>query len=517
LEWNSPGMLWSDLGQFWWSNLRRTVKLKLDLAGPRKRSRLGIFIGRNAGPSGNSAPCRTFYSGMRVLIIDDEAGIRKTTRIAVETAGHEVIEATGSARALKALEEQEFDAVFLDVRLGTEDGVELMVRLLKSRPGLPVILFTAYANVATAVEAMRRGAFDFIPKPFTPDQIRAALAKVEKARQLQQKVELLETDLARVAPTLDFGSDEPEVKRALEVAFKAAATPATILLLGPSGTGKSSLARELHHRSPQATHPFVTVSCPSLSKELLESDLFGHVKGSFTGAISDAAGKVAAAEGGTLFLDEIGEMPLELQPKLLRLLQEREYERVGENQSRRADVRVIAATNRNLAAEVQAGRFREDLFYRLNVISVVLPGLKERPSDLRRIAGEYLQFFAGRLAKKVTAFSPAVDKAFDEYGWPGNLRELSNVIERAVILTAGPVIDAVDLPEEIRDGARPAIGVGSRVSLQDLESEHIRRILSAARNLDEAATILGIDPATLYRKRQRMGLLRQQPQPVHSV
>jgi NtrC-family two-component system response regulator AlgB len=442
------------------------------------------------------------------MIIDDEAGIRKTTRIAVETAGHEVVEAPGAARALKALEEQEFDAVFLDVRLGTEDGVELMVRLLKLKPDLPVILFTAYANVATAVEAMRRGAFDFIPKPFTPDQIRAALTKVEKARALERKVSLLESELARTSPSLDFNSEEPEVRRALEVAFKAAATPATVLLLGPSGTGKSSLARELHRRSPQALHPFVTVSCPSLSKELLESDLFGHVKGSFTGAVVDAAGKVAAAEGGTLFLDEIGEMPLDLQPKLLRLLQEREYERVGDNQPRHANVRVIAATNRNLAAEVQAGRFREDLFYRLNVISVVLPGLKERPADLHRMAQEYLQFFSQRLAKRITGFSPAVNKAFDDYAWPGNLRELSNVVERAVILTAGPAIEAHDLPEEIREGERPAVGVGSRVSLHDLESEHIRRILSSARNLDEAAQILGIDPATLYRKRQRMGLLR---------
>jgi NtrC-family two-component system response regulator AlgB len=450
---------------------------------------------------------------MRVLIIDDEAGIRKTTRTAVEAAGHEVVEAPGSARALKAIEEQEFDAVFLEVRLGAEDGVQLMSRLLKTRPGLPVILFTAYANVPAAVEAMRRGAFDFIPKPFTPDQIRAALAKVEKARALERKVTLLETELARTTPALDFESDDPEVHRALEVAFKAAATPATILLLGPSGTGKSSLARELHRRSPQSAHPFVTVSCPSLSKELLESDLFGHAKGSFTGAVADAAGKVAAAEGGTLFLDEIGEMPLELQPKLLRLLQEREYERVGENQSRHANVRVIAATNRNLAAEIQAGRFREDLFYRLNVISVVLPGLKERPGDLRRMAQEYLQFFSQRLAKPVTRFAPAVEKAFDDYGWPGNLRELSNVVERAVILTAGPAIEASDLPEEIREGERPAIGVGSRVSLHDLESEHIRCILAAARNLDEAAQILGIDPATLYRKRQRMGLLRQ-PQGV---
>ncbi|HEY3757979.1 MAG TPA: sigma-54 dependent transcriptional regulator [Opitutaceae bacterium] len=447
---------------------------------------------------------------MRVLIVDDEAAIRKTTRIAVEMAGHTAMEAVDSSRALRAVEDETFDVVFLDLRLGSENGVDLLGRILKLKPGLPVVLFTAYANVATAVEAMRRGAFDFIPKPFTPDQIRTTLAKVQKSRALEAKVVSLETELAGAVPPLNFESADPAVQRAVEIAFKAAQTPATILLLGPSGTGKSALARELHRRSPQASGPFVTVSCPSLSKELLESELFGHAKGSFTGAVADAAGKVAAAEGGTLFLDEIGELPMEIQPKLLRLLHEREYERVGENETRRTNVRVIAATNRNLAAEVQAGRFREDLYYRLNVISVTLPGLKDRPEDLPRLADELRRFYAGRMGKKLTAFSAAAEAALAGYPWPGNLRELSNVIERAVILSNGPFIDLNDLPEELRTGIRPAVNVGMRVSLQDLEEEHIRRILAMARNLDEAARILAIDPATLYRKRQRMGMLQSQ-------
>ena len=241
--------------------------------------------------------------------------------------------------------------------------------MLKAQPSLAVVMFTAYANIATAVEAMRRGAFDFIPKPFTPDQIRAVLAKVERHRALEARVRTLETALAAESPPVDLASEEPAVKRALEVAFKAAATPATVLLLGPSGTGKSVLAREIHARSDRRDGPLVTVSCPSLSRELLESELFGHAKGAFTGAITDAVGKVAAADGGTLFLDEIGELPLSIQPKLLRLLQEREYERVGDPAVRRANVRVIAATNRDLSVEVKTGRFREDLFYRLNVIS----------------------------------------------------------------------------------------------------------------------------------------------------
>ncbi len=444
---------------------------------------------------------------MRILIVDDEPAIRRTTRIALETAGHEVADVPNSQRATKAIDEEPFDAVFLDLKLGVEDGLDVLARLLKAQPGLHVVMFTAFANIATAVEAMRRGAFDFVPKPFTPDQIRGLLAKVERSRGLQTKMRALENDFAAASPPVDLDSAEPMAQRALAVAFKAAETSASILILGPSGTGKSVLAREIHRRSAQHAGAFVTVSCPSLSRELLESELFGHVRGSFTGAVADSVGKVAAADGGTLFLDEIGEMPLEIQPKLLRLLQEREYERVGEARPRRANVRVVAATNRNLAEDVKAGRFREDLFYRINVISVGLPGLRERPADLARLAEGCRMFFAARLGKKNSAFSPAVLAAFAGYAWPGNIRELRNVIERAVILAAGETIELRDLPDEFRGQSQPGFVVGGRVTLDELETEHIRRILAQARNLDEAARILGIDPATLYRKRQKLGLL----------
>jgi NtrC-family two-component system response regulator AlgB len=443
---------------------------------------------------------------MRILIVDDEAGIRKTTRIAVETAGHEAAEAASGPRALKALEEEDFDVAFLDLKLGAEDGLAVLDRMLKANANLSVVMFTAYANIATAVEAMRRGAYDFVPKPFTPDQIRGILAKIEKTRTLQSRVRLLENEIADSAP-VDLESAEPTTQHALEIAFKAAETPASILILGPSGTGKSVLARQIHRRSGRRDAAFVTVNCPSLSRELLESDLFGHVKGSFTGAVSDTTGKVAMADGGTLFLDEIGEMPLEIQPKLLRLLQEREYERIGEPKTRRANVRVIAATNRNLAEDVRAGKFREDLFYRLNVITVVLPGLRDRPADVARFAESYRNFFSQQLGKKVTGLSPEVMAAFAGYGWPGNLRELRNVIERAVILASHQTIELRDLPEEFGAKPEPGIAVGARVTIDALEAEHIRRILGVSRNLEEAARTLGIDPATLYRKRQKLGLL----------
>jgi NtrC-family two-component system response regulator AlgB len=443
---------------------------------------------------------------MRVLIIDDEPGIRRTTGLAVETMGHEVAAVPNGSKALKAVEEVRFDACFLDVNLGTESGLDVLAKLLAASPALPVVMVTAYATISTAVEAMRRGAYDFIPKPFTPDQIRAVLARIGQGRALASRVHLLESQLAEESPALDLASAEPAAQKALQIAFKAAETPATVLILGPSGTGKSVLAREIHRRSAQRDGRFVTVNCPSLSRELLESELFGHAKGAFTGAVADTTGKVALADGGTLFLDEIGELPAAIQPKLLRLLQEREYERVGDGQPRRANVRVIAATNRNLAEEVKAGRFREDLYYRLNVIEVVLPGLRDRPGDLARLAESCLAFFAIRLGKRLTGFDPAVRAAFAAYAWPGNLRELRNVIERAVILSSGPTIALSDLPEPFHAAGSSTVAVGAAVTLDALEAEHIRRIVASARNLDEAARILGIDPATLYRKRQKLGL-----------
>jgi NtrC-family two-component system response regulator AlgB len=299
----------------------------------------------------------------------------------------------------------------------------------------------------------------------------------------------------------------PAMQNVYRVARQVAGSRATVMITGESGTGKGELARAIHALSPRAKAPFISLHCAALAESLLESELFGHEKGSFTGADKRRSGRFEQADGGTLFLDEIGELPPEIQPKLLRLLEEREYERVGEPRPRSADVRLIAATNRQLAAEVAAGRFRQDLFYRLNVVSVTLPGLGDRPADLLRLADDYRRFFAERLAKKITGFSPAVAAAFAAYAWPGNLRELRNVVERAVILAAGPAIELADLPEDLRSGPPPVVTVGARVSLETLEAEHLRRVLALASNLDEAARILAIDPATLYRKRQRLGLL----------
>ena len=447
---------------------------------------------------------------MRVLIIDDEASIRKTTSVALEGMGHETASAENSAQALKQLETAHFDLAFLDLKLNTESGLELLPKLLKINPNLDVVVFTAYASIANAVEAMNAGAVDYIPKPFTPDQIRQVLAKVAKQRKLEGRLADLEFRLSSDAPTTDLTTLEPAMQRVVEVALKAASTPATIMITGESGTGKTVLARSIHENSPQKENAFVTISCPSLSRELLASELFGHVKGAFTGATNETWGKVSLADGGTLFLDEIGDLPLEIQPKLLRLLQEKEYERVGETKTRKANVRVIAATNRNLEQAVADVRFREDLFYRLNVISLRLPSLRERPADLQKMAANYLVFFAKQCGKQISGFSHAAARAIQDYRWPGNLRELRNVVERAAILASGTEIEPNDLPENLMHSpdtnGHAVPQVGARISLEELENQHLRQVIAKTTSMEEAAQILGIDPATLCRKRKKLGL-----------
>ena len=370
-------------------------------------------------------------------------------------------------------------------------------------PGLAVVICTAQASIDTAVEAMRRGALDYLEKPFTPEQLRTVLARVERAQRLRQRVDGLADQIARSAPRADFSPDDPAMKKVVEVVERAAATRATILILGENGTGKSQLARRVHELSPMADGPFVTVSCPSLSRELLESELFGHVQGAFTGAVKDKWGKVEAARGGTLFLDEIGELPAELQPKLLRFLQEHAYERLGDTKTRTADVRVIAASNRDLGAAVKTGTFREDLFYRLNVIAVTVPPLRDRPADVARLARSFLQFFAQESGRPAKRFSETAWAAIHAHIWPGNVRELRNAIERAVILGQEEQIELSDLPVELAVPRTPAVELGALVTLEALEQEHMRRVIARTVKLEDAAGVLGIDTATLYRKRKR--------------
>lgn len=443
---------------------------------------------------------------MNILIVDDEANILRITAVALKTMGHTPFTAESSKRADSVLAEEKIDAMFLDVMLGNENGLDYLDKLITRKAGIPVIVFTAHSSIESAVESMKRGAYDYIQKPFVPDEIRQMLAKLEKSISLTKKVDDLQAQVADSNATIRLTSDEPEMQKTFDVAFRAANSEASMLILGPSGTGKTVLARNIHLKSPRADKPFITVNCPSLSKELLESELFGHIKGSFTGAVKDTWGKVAAADGGTLFLDEIGELPPEIQPKLLRLLQDREYERLGENRGRKADIRVIAATNRDLDKEVEAGNFREDLLYRLKVISIEMPPLMERPSDIVPLAESYLKHFNSRERRSDVYFSNEAKRALVDYSWPGNLREMRNVIERAVILSIGDEISAEDLPDDFREDGSGGPRPGQMISLADLEEAHIRRIMAKAESLEHAAEVLGIDTATLYRKRKRLGL-----------
>jgi two-component system, NtrC family, response regulator AlgB len=446
---------------------------------------------------------------VRILVVDDEPNIRRALRLTLEAAGHVVDDVETAARALVVEEKAPHDMALVDLRLGTDSGLDLLQALLAQSPRLAAVVITAHASIETAVEAMRLGAFDYLPKPFTPAQVRAVLERVARVRGLQDRVADLEDQVRREVPDADFQGKDPEILRLREITRRVAATDVPILVRGENGTGKGVLARAVHAWSRRAAGPFITVSCPSLSAELLESELFGHVRGAFTGAVRDVPGKVAAAEGGTLFLDEIGDMPAPLQPKMLRFLQEKEYERVGETKTRSADVRLVAATNRDLEAAVAAGQFREDLLYRLNVVELTLPPLRRR-SDVLDLADHLLDFFARQTGHHLTAFTTEAREALARHAWPGNLRELRNAIERAAILAEGPEVGLADLPERITaprtDLGEVPVEVGAMVSLERLEVEHIRRVLAAASSLDEAARALGVDPSTLYRKRKLHGL-----------
>src|SRR6202167_2420159 len=345
---------------------------------------------------------------MDFLVIDDDKTFRDATCYLIENEGHFAQPAASGEAALANLRENSFDAALLDVNLGAENGLDLLPQIIRNQPNLPVVVFTAQGTVNTAVEAMRRGALDFLEKPFTREQFHRVVARMQRFNQMSQSIERLEREVKESKSQnpdllLDFAT--PRMKEIMAVLEKAARTPASILLLGESGTGKSALARVVHQQSHLADKPLVTVSCPSLSKELLESELFGHTKGAFTGAVKDRWGKVKAASGGTLFLGEIGDLPMEIPPKLLRLLQEREFERLGENTVYRAHVRVIAATNRPLKERVAAGLFREDLYFRLNVISVEVPPLRERAVDLENLAQHFLAHFARQCGRRLDGFS----------------------------------------------------------------------------------------------------------------
>jgi len=441
----------------------------------------------------------------RLLIVDDEKNIRRSLQTFFESCGHQVQSAADARMALEQLAAADgFDLVLTDFRMAEMNGLELLKEIKRRAPEASVILMTAYATVENAVAAMKAGASDYLSKPFSLQEVQHVVDRALELKNLRAENRVLREVLEEL-PLID--SRSPRMRALVDTARQAAVSEATIMLLGESGTGKNVLAREIHGWSPRSARHFVVVNCTTLSEQLLESELFGHVRGSFTGAVKDKPGRLEAAEGGTVFLDEIADLSVALQAKLLRFLQERRFERVGGAATIEVDARIIAATNRELEQEIAAGRFREDLYYRLNVITLSVPALRERSEDIPALAERFLSAAAMRNRRTGLKFSPEAEQALCRYRWPGNVRELRNAIERAVVLSRGETIKQEDLPDSIfrpQTGQRLAPEASS--SLEEVERDHIRRVLTDAVTLEEAADTLGISVATLWRKRKRYGI-----------
>jgi NtrC-family two-component system response regulator AlgB len=448
------------------------------------------------------------------LIIDDDPGVRQSLRLCLESDGARVLGVGTTSGAFDALDRSRFDVVFLDLWLQSESGLAALPDILRRQPGVGVIVVTAFATFESAVEAMRSGAVDYLPKPFTPEQVRAAARRVVTAGVLQRQLTELRERLDESEGESTFETRSATYATFLQTAARAAASDAVVLLRGESGTGKTVFARWMRQQGRRVAGPFVTVHCPMLSSELMSSTLFGHRKGAFTGAIADAVGKVEEAEGGTLFLDEVADLSPDAQARLLRFLSDRSYERLGEAKDRKADVRLIAATNRALEDDVRAGRFREDLLFRLNVITLTVPPLRDRRDDLLPLARHYLHFFEKRQGRHNLSFSARCEQALTAYPWPGNLRQLRNAVERAVILAPAGVVEEVDLGLTASDDAsdtaaapsRGPVALGDDAPLELIEREHIARVTARAPSFEAAARTLGIDVTTLQRKRKRYGL-----------
>ncbi|HVR60380.1 MAG TPA: sigma-54 dependent transcriptional regulator [Polyangia bacterium] len=440
---------------------------------------------------------------LRVLVVDDEKNIRQTLSVFLEKVDCDVEVAASGEAALAALARKPMDLAFLDLRLGSERGQDVIPRLLALAPELLIVVFTAYATVETAVETLKRGAWDYLPKPYTPEQIRQIVSRARERRALAQRVSELESQLASAAPELDLTSQSPAMRQVFDLIGRAAKSSVQVLFRGETGTGKTALARVLHAESARRDHPFAVVNCPTLSEELLASELFGHARGAFTGAVKDQPGRVDAAHGGTLFLDEIGEIPSALQAKLLRFIQDKQFERIGENETRTADVRIVAATNRDIEADIKAGHFREDLFYRLNVVEIRIPPLRERPEDILPLARRFVAFFAASIGHRGVELSKEAEAMMMAYRWPGNVRELRNAVERAVILWPAEVIGPEAFPDRLASTFPVRPFVGGDFPVEEIEREHILRVTGRTETLEQAAEILKIDTSTLWRKRKR--------------
>jgi NtrC-family two-component system response regulator AlgB len=441
----------------------------------------------------------------RILVLDDDPHIQRTLEIMLRSDGHDVLCASEGEEALALSEKQGIDIALVDLQLPGMSGIEFLRKLRDRHRDVDAIIITAYGSIETAVTAMKEGAFDYLTKPFSPEQVRHRLGRIEQLRGLKEEVLSLRRRMGE-AGERKILTRNPAMLNLLSVARTVADSEATVLITGESGTGKNLIAGLIHRWSPRRDTPFTSVDCTSFQETLLESELFGHKRGAFTGAVADNPGKVEAAQGGTLFLDEVGEMAPQLQGKLLRLVEDHTYERVGDPTVRTIDARVIAATNRNLQEMVQEKAFRSDLFYRLNVVELSVPALRHRPEDIPLLVEQFLSEFNRIHRRKVEEIDSEVEGFLIGYAWPGNIRELANLLERAVLLCPGRTLRMDHLPSRLLDGRENGDSKAGISSLAIVEENHIRKALSLGLPLEETARLLGIDPSTLWRKRKKYSI-----------
>jgi len=454
----------------------------------------------------------------RILVVDDEQNAREALRTILQEEKYEVAEAANGEEALERLASFSPDVVLADVRMPKMDGITLVKKAREGESDAIFIIMTAFASIESAVEAMRAGAENFLVKPLDVNAVLVVLEKALEKRRLRRETEQLR---ARVRERYRFPSiigESPQLHAVFDVVKRTAPTKATVLILGESGTGKELIAQAIHEESPRKDKPFIKVNCAALSETLLESELFGHERGSFTGAVGRREGRFELADGGTLFLDEIGEISPSLQIKLLRVLQTREFERVGGTQTLKVDVRLVAATNRDLAAEVKAGKFREDLYYRLNVVAVTLPPLRERKGDIPALVSHFVEKYAAAYGKTVHGLAPGTLNALLAHGWPGNVRELENVVERAVVLAQGTELTADDLPPTLR-GPRASRTPGALIpgaTLYEIEREAILKTLDMVNgSTARAAEVLGISVRKIQYRLKEYGAEGRGPRADH--
>ncbi|PAP77117.1 sigma-54-dependent transcriptional regulator [Rubrivirga marina] len=442
-----------------------------------------------------------------VLLVDDEPHVRAATRAALHSFGCAVEAFARGDDALDAVAPGRFDVALVDLRMAPLDGMAVLDGLQERAPETPVVIVTAHGTVEAAVEAVRAGAFHFLQKPYEVDALRVMVERAVEHGRLRSQLRALRAELGRQRQAGPIVTQDSGLVDALALAADVAESALPVLVTGESGTGKELVAQFVHERSGRRG-PLVAVNCAALPAELVESELFGHVRGAFTGAQADRAGRFERADGGTLFLDEVADVPAPVQVKLLRVLQSGEYERVGDATPRRADVRVVAATNRDLEAALREGTFREDLYYRIAGVRVRLPPLRDRPGDVVLLAEHLGARYAEAAGRPVPSWSDAALAALAAYRWPGNVRELQNAVERAVVLAKGGPVEPRHFPEEVREaeGSTDRPTDDAALSLEEIERRHIVRVLARSKDYEEAARVLGIDKATLWRKRKRYGL-----------